>query len=46
MALWASVQASTVRACILFLNVPFIYLTHVLQASVHGIQTQRLNAGI
>lgn len=46
MALWASVQASTVRDCILFLNVSFIYLTHVLRASVRRIQTKRFGTRI
>lgn len=46
MALWAAVQPSTVRDCILFLNVPFIYLTHVLQASVRRIQTKQFDARI
>lgn len=46
MALWAAVQPPTVRDCILFLNVPFIYLTHVLQASVRRIQTKPFDARI
>lgn len=46
MALWAAIQPSTVRACILFLNVPFIYLTHVLQASLCRIQMEQFSAGI
>lgn len=46
MARWASIQPSTVSDCILFLNVPFIHGTHVLQASVCRIETNQFGARI